>query len=367
MNSFFGLPLNADPVEVGKRICEQFLTVEPERYMPRGYDGKDTCGGGTFVMYAVSSLWLNALKFAGECGDKELLGRLVDHFAPFYDEKRDKCSRCNHVDFSVFGSVPLEIARLTGSARAREMGLHYADNQWAAPDPENPGDNGNADYQTQLEYLRDGFSPQSRFWIEDMYMMTVLQTQAWKVTGDNKYLDRMARQMDVYLERMQLPNGLFHHSATAPFHWGRGNGWVAGGMPVLLECLSESDPHYARIMAAYRKMMATLLEYQHESGLWGQLVDAADAWDESSCSGMFASGIISGVSHGWLDAATFAPAAVKAWNALCARMDSFGNVGGTGAGINCSSDRQFYLDAPRVNGAPHGQAALLWAVNALLG
>ena len=366
ISHFMNFPANAEPLAVGKKVARQFLSVEPESYAPKGYDGGEACGGGNFVMYAVVSLWLNALQFARKSGDKELEKALIEHFEPFFGEKKSKCSKDNHVDFSVFGTIPLEIAILNGDARAREMGLRYADHQWEAPDPDNLGDTGNAGYETQMGYLKDGFSPQSRFWIEDMYMMTVLQTQAYRLTGNMEYLERMARQMACYLDRMQLPNGMFHHSSIAPFFWGRGNGWVAGGMPLLLKYLPESNPHYARILDAYRLMMKTLLECQHESGLWGQLVDAEEAWDESSCSGMFTSSLISGVRNGWLDESIYGPAARKAWIALCNKIDEYGNVADVGAGTNCKNDRQFYLDRPRINGAPHGQAALLWAVNALL-
>lgn len=81
---------------------------------------------------------------------------------------------------------------------------------------------------------------------------------------------------------------------------------------------------------------------------------------------MFTSSLISGVRNGWLDESIYGPAARKAWIALCNKIDEYGNVADVGAGTNCKNDRQFYLDRPRINGAPHGQAALLWSVNALL-
>ena len=316
-------------------------------------------------MYAVVSLWLNALKFARNSGNKELEQKLIDKFEPFFGPKKDKCSKANHVDFSVFGSVPLMIAELNGDPRAASLGLRYADHQWEEPDPSDPGDCGNADYETQMQYLSEGFSPQSRFWIEDMYMMTTLQVEAWRLTGKSGYIERMARQMDVYLQKMQLPCGLFNHAAAAPFKWGRGNGWVSGGMPALLEVLSDDNPHKPAILSSYRKMAAALLEYQHPSGLWGQLVDG-DAWDESSCSAMFTFCLLKGVQNGWLLSDVYGPAARKAWLALCAKIDEFGNVGDVGAGINCGTSREFYLACPKVNGAPHGQAALLWCCQTLV-
>ena len=46
-------------------------------------------------------------------------------------------------------------------------------------------------------------------WIDDMYMITIIQTQAYKVTGDLKYLNRAAKEMVLYLDELQRPNGLF--------------------------------------------------------------------------------------------------------------------------------------------------------------
>lgn len=355
----------ADPVEVGRKICAQFLTVEPEAYAPRGYDGA-VCGEGEFVMYAVSSLWLNALKFASAAGVKDLTDALVSRLEPYYGPKRGKCSICNHVDFSVFGSVPLRVAQISGDPRATEMGLRFADHQWEMPDPENPGGNGNAPYSTQVGYLGRGLSPQSRFWIEDMYMMTTLQGEAYRLTGDFRYLDRMAREMEIYLDRMQQPDGLFNHAADAPFHWGRGNGWAAGGMADMLSMLPPDHPSFSSIRSHFLRMMEALLANQHPSGLWGQLVDFEGAWDESSCSAMFTYAFLRGVESGLLPEGTFLPAARKAWNALCAKIDRYGNVGEVGAGINCGTSAEFYLSAPVVNGAPHGQAAMLWCCAALV-
>ena len=157
---------------------------------------------------------------------------------------------------------------------------------------------------------------------------------------------------------------MFHHAKAAPFKWGRGNGWAAGGMSDMLSVLPEDHPSHASISAHYRRMMESLLSFQHPSGLWGQLVDG-EAWDESSCSAMFTYAFIRGIRLGLLDKDTFAPAVAKAWEALCARIDAYGNVGGVGAGINCGASREFYLACPKVNGAPHGQAAMLWCCSAL--
>ena len=148
--------------------------------------------------YSVVSLWVNSLEFARNTGNKELEQRLIDFFEPFFGGKKALCNRDNHVDFSIFGAIPLEIYLLNGDERALKMGLRYADHQWENPEGESGarvGGNGNFPLEEQRAFLENGYSPQTRLWIDDMYMITALQTQAYRATGDSKYIDRTAREM----------------------------------------------------------------------------------------------------------------------------------------------------------------------------
>jgi unsaturated rhamnogalacturonyl hydrolase len=47
-------------------------------------------------------------------------------------------------------------------------------------------------------------------------------------------------------------------------------------------------------------MMATLLDYQGENGMWRQLIDRPEAWPETSCTGMLTFAMVTGVKQGWL-------------------------------------------------------------------
>ena len=67
-----------------------------------------------------------------------------------------------------------------------------------------------------------------------MFMITAVQVQAYRATGDTKYLDRAATAMVAYLDKLQQPNGLFFHAPDTQFYWGRGNGWMAAGLAELL-------------------------------------------------------------------------------------------------------------------------------------
>src|SRR5690606_7488198 len=137
----------------------------------------------------------------------------------------------------------------------------YADGQWTLPS--------NAT-QPQKDWYADGYSWQTRLWIDDMFMITALQAQAYLATGDEKYIDRTAKEMVLYLDRLQRGNGLFFHAPDAPFFWARGNGWMAVGMAEVLRALPKEaryNVYRERIMTGYQAMMATLLKYQMNDGM----------------------------------------------------------------------------------------------------
>ena len=364
-------PGGNDPSAVARRIIDQFLSTEPERYLPEGFRGpaylmEHPYGEDYHVHYAVVSLWANAIACARKMGDEALVKRLVSRFEPFYGEKKRLCTDLLHVDYTVFGALPLAIYLATGDMRARELGLRYADIQWAEPrkDDRLPHYDDRS-YEERMNWWRMGFSGQTRLWIDDSYMIAFLQTQAWRADGDRRRLDRAAAEMAMYLEKLQLEDGLFHHAPEAPYRWARGNGWMAAGMALLLPLLPEDNPHRREILADYRRMMATLRKYQRPDGLWGQLVDEPDSWGETSGSAMFAFAFQNGIKNGLLPANEYRDCVRKAYAAIVARMDEHGNVSDVCEGTGKKNDHAYYLSRSRVNGDPHGQASLLWLCAAL--
>ena len=59
--------------------------------------------------------------------------------------------------------------------------------------------------------------------------------------------------------------------------------------------LPETNPDYPAVKEGYLKMMDGLLRTQRKNGLWGQLVDDLESWDETSGSAMFTFGFVTGV------------------------------------------------------------------------
>ena len=333
---FSNWPAGRSPQEVGKALAEHFV-VSPHQHSP-----------GT-IIYGEVGTWYGALTFAELTHDVDLRDRLIKRFAPLMPGGSEAAliPMRDHVDDSIFGIVPLEIAIQTKDKKYLDYGLSFADRQWENPQP-------------------DGLSHETRYWIDDMYMLTILQLQAWRATGDKKYLDRDANEMVAYLDKLQQPNGLFYHAPDVPFFWGRGDGWVAAGMTEMLRDLPANHPQRARIMAGYKLMMAALLKYQAPDGMWRQLIDHDEAWEETSSSGMFAFALITGVKNGWLDAATYGPAARKAWIAVTGFIDQNSDMTQVCEGTNKLNSLDYYFERKRKTGDFHGQEPVLWAASALL-
>lgn len=171
----------------------------------------------TQITYPDVCTWLGGMWFAEVTGNDQLLNRFESRFAPLFDKEANLLPKPNHVDNNVFGSVPLELYMKTKQQKYLDLGLKYADTQWTLPEGAKPEEKKLAD---------QGFSWQTRIWIDDMFMITAVQAQAYRATGERKYIDRAAKEMVLYLDTIQLKNGLFYHSPDAHYSWGRGNGWL---------------------------------------------------------------------------------------------------------------------------------------------
>lgn len=345
-------PDGADPRQVGKRVAERFLSKDFR------LSGKEPAK--KVFHYVETCTWYGALSFAKLTSDKALTQRLVARFEPVFGEKSHLIPPVTNVDYAVFGATPLELYLQTKDERYLKIGQRIADEQWVAP-------KNTADLSPEArEGLAQGLTWHTRFWIDDMYMITMLQTQAYRATGDIKYADRAAKEAVAYLDKLQQPNGLFYHAPDAKFFWGRGDGWFAAGMSELLRSLPENHPLRPRIMDGFKKMMASLLKYQGENGMWHQLIDDPSSWEESSSTGMFTFAFITGVKNGWLDEKTYGPAARKGWLALVQHINADGDITDVCEGTNKGFDRAYYLARLRITGDLHGQAPILWCASALL-
>lgn len=333
---FRNWPSGASPRDVGKRVAERFassidLSKESQ-------------------VYPAMCAWYGALTFARASADDALAATLVQRFnQQVTPEVLRSAKQKQHVDYSMLGSVPFEIylQKQKKNVNYLDMGLELADHQWEQP-------------------LDDGLTRETRFWIDDMYMITILQVQAYRATGDKKYIDRAAEEMEAYLDKLQQPSGLFYHAPDVPFLWGRGDGWVAAGLAELLRSLPADHPRRTKIYDGYLRMMAALLPLQGKDGLWRQLLNEKGAWPETSSTAMFTFAMATGVKEGWLKDKSYARAARKGWLGLVAYLEPDGDLRNVCEGTGKKNDHDYYLARKRLTGDLHGQAPLLWCATVFL-
>ncbi|MDA3927591.1 MAG: glycoside hydrolase family 88 protein [Prolixibacteraceae bacterium] len=330
-------PKDKSPELIGQRVMDDFFT--------RGdFDIADSYGF-TAIHYAEVCAAFGVARLAGELKNEDIINQLSARYMRVITDSIPNTA--DHVDANVYGILPFELYRLTGEEVFLNQALDLANVQWDNP-------------------RSDGLSNQTRFWIDDVWMIGSLQTQAYRITGNPVYIQRAAIEIDAYLARLQKENGLFFHGPGIPFHWGRGNGWVAAGLAEIISELPEDNPHYESIVSGYRKMMAALVRYQSEDGMWRQLIDKPEAWNETSASAMFGYAITLGVKSGLLTDQIYTEAYQKAWLALCDYVSLDGKVTDVCVGTGQQNDINYYLNRPKITGDFHGQAPLLWFAWSLL-
>lgn len=331
----FALPKEADPVLIGLRAAKRF----------------DSKMAKADTHYKTACTWYGALKLASLLGENALLKSLSDRFGVYMNGSFDgTLAGFGHVDENVFGIVPFEIFMNTKDTKVLAAGRALADHQMK-----------NRDHPDQ-----------KRFAVDDMFMLVALQVQAYRATGETKYLDFAASRMVEYLKRLQRDDGLFYHLSNNDIKWGRGNGWFASGMTEILQELDVNHECHEAIRTGYQRMMAGLVGYQIRegeagAGLWRQVIDreCTGNWPESSGSAMFTYAMITGVDRGWLDSSTWGPVATRAWCALAKRVTEHGDLQEISDWCYFPTIGE-YLCRGRLTGDGHGQAPLLWTASALI-
>lgn len=342
-------PSGTRPEIIGKKLTENFIKLPHTNFGGNGLPGS--------ITYPEACTWYGAIVFSQKIVDSVALDKLTKRYNFLIEHEKRLLPKPDFVDNNVFGIVPLALYNITGQQQYLQVGKKYADKEWELPKKVN---------QRQQHMYNMGLSWLSRLWIDDMYMITAIQTMAYRSTKNISYINRAAKEVRYYLQQLQKPNGLFYHAPNAPFYWGRGNGWVAAGMTELLKSLPADNPDRPEILTAFRKMMRSLKKYQAKDGMWRQLIDSKASWEESSATAMFTYAMITGVKEGWLDNKSFGPVARKGWLALVHHLNDHGEVTDVSEGTNKNANRQFYLDRKRRTGDLHGQAPMLWCAAALL-
>lgn len=185
------------------------------------------------------------------------------------------------------------------------------------------------------------------FRTEDMFMAGALLGRAFQITGESRYVNLLA---DFLLDGdIQQENGLFWHCRSAPFYWGRGNGFAALGLTETLTYLPESHVSRPSVMNMYRKLMESLRSLQRQSGMLPQVLDFPGSYEEFTSTCMMGYSLARGLRHGWLPE-DYRQAVELAWRGVSERIDDVGNVADACASTGVQQNVRDYLDRPAIFG-----------------
>ena len=203
-------------------------------------------------------------------------------------------------------------------------------------------------------------------WPDDLYMGGVFLVHYGIYTHDRRYVDDAAENIIHQAALEQDHDGLWFHGyfvnekKHASFKWGRGNGWAMLAMVEDLSAMPENDPRRSDILNILRKQIEGLEKLQTPDGMWRQVLDKPETWEETSCTAMFAYGIARAVNRGWIDASNMVVAR-RAFAGIAKSVTSNGEVIGTCEGTGIGTTLKFYLTRRQPPNDPHGRGPVMLA------
>ncbi|MDP7612506.1 MAG: glycoside hydrolase family 88 protein [Dehalococcoidia bacterium] len=197
---------------------------------------------------------------------------------------------------------------------------------------------------------------------EDMFFTSATLGRAYNFTKNRRYSDIIVQ----YIKDIttQKPDGLFSHNVDATWNWGRSNGFANLGLLEALYFLRdiENRESYNHIMERYLAHINAITSLQRDNGMWSQVLDRNDAYDEFSVTCMMAYSIARGLRLGWLGK-EYGETLDRAFRGIYERIDESGGLKNVCVGTGVQNSIGDYLNRPAVSGFDHrGGSFALWFI-----
>jgi rhamnogalacturonyl hydrolase YesR len=211
---------------------------------------------------------------------------------------------------------------------------------------------------------------QNAIWADDLFMSCPFLVRWYQCTGDTNSLNDAAQQVMNFAGYLQDTDGLWFHGYYVSTHsvngikWGRANGWAMVATAEILSVMPTNHPARMNLLAILRRHIAGIESVQSPDGLWHQVLDHPEVWEETSCTAMFACGITRAANRGWIDA-TNLNAARRAFAAIAQlEVSPTGVVSNVCPGTSLSASMAYYtnkISLPPSTDDPHGPGPVMLA------
>jgi len=207
-------------------------------------------------------------------------------------------------------------------------------------------------------------------WNDDLYMSVPFLVRYAEYSGRQEYLDDAARQIINFAGYTQDKDGLFFHAyfpdqrKTSPYKWCRANGWTILSIVEFLSANGQNHKDGDKILSIYKKHAEGLKRCQADSGLWRQVLDHPELWEETSSTAMFVYAIARGVNRGWLDK-SYLQVALKGYEGLKKNITDEGAILNVCQGTGIGQTLEYYIDRDKPFDDAHGPGPVLLALTEL--
>lgn len=177
-------------------------------------------------------------------------------------------------------------------------------------------------------------------WCDALFMAPPVWARLAKVTGDPKYLAFMDEEYHttydlLWSEKDHLfwrDSSYFSQSEKngEDIFWARGNGWVFGGLALMIPDLPKNWEGRQFYIDLFKKMAKRLKSIQRADGTWSMgLLGGTEGYPikETSGTSFYTFGLAWGINQGLLDKETYEPTVLRAWQALTDAINDDGMLG----------------------------------------
>ena len=205
-------------------------------------------------------------------------------------------------------------------------------------------------------------------WADDAFMALSFLVRMGEVTGDNTYFDDAANQILNYTRYLWCKKkGVYYHcyhtdnKQHGVAHWSRANGWIFMATADLLARMPKNHPMREDVIRNFQMQADGVIRYQGTNGLWHQLLDKPDSYEEVTGTSMFVFGIAKGVKEGWLHP-DYIYVAWEGLKGMLTKISSEGDVTAICAGTGIMPGLSFYYNRPQWKNDPMGEGPVLRAL-----
>ena len=221
--------------------------------------------------------------------------------------------------------------------------------------------------------LKDGtiariWPHENTIWADDAFMAISFLARMGEYSHDNKYFTDAARQVLNFTKYLWCPEKQIYyhcyHTDTKNHgvaHWSRANGWVFMAQADLLSCMPKNHPLRSKVIKNFQMQADGIAKYQGANGLWHQLLDKEDSYEEITGTAMFVFGIARGVKEGWLHP-DLIYVAEQGFKGMMTKITAAGDVTSICVGTGIMPSLQYYYNRPVQENDPMGEGPVLRAL-----